>query len=99
MNYGSSVCLSTLLVRVKWTIPHLFVDGKDGSYRCQAVDIGGAIQRIKTHHVFTLQAGGAVTLAICIIYIIWNQTPTNQLYFKIYAYARYFFNAVFFFFF
>lgn len=78
MNYVSNVCLSTVLVQLKLAIFNLFVDGKDGAYRCQAVDVGGAIQRIKTHHIFSLQTRGGVELVAYIIYIIGNQTPTNQ---------------------
>lgn len=68
--------VSTLLEQL--AITHLFVDGKDGAYRCQTVNVGGAIQWIKTHHIFTLQAGGGEELATYIIYIIWDQTPTKH---------------------
>ncbi len=33
---------------------HSFVNGKDGAYGGQTVDVGGAIQRIKTDHIFPL---------------------------------------------
>lgn len=34
---------------------YLFVDGKDGPDGDEAVNIGGAVQRIKAHNVFSLE--------------------------------------------
>lgn len=36
------------------TLTHPFVDGKDGAYGGQTVDVGGAIQRIKTDNILSL---------------------------------------------
>ena len=36
-------------------ITHSFVDGKNGTNRGQAVDVAGAVQGVKTHHILTLQ--------------------------------------------
>lgn len=36
------------------TLTHPFVDGKDGSYGGQTVNVGGAIQRIKTDYILSL---------------------------------------------
>lgn len=39
-----------------WTLcSHLSVDGKDGADGYEAVDVGGAVQRIETHDVFALE--------------------------------------------
>lgn len=44
--------------RVTWTFEdrrYLSVDGKDGADGYEAVDVGGAVERIKTHNIFALQ--------------------------------------------
>lgn len=74
MYYDSNVCLSTLLMHLS----HLSVDGKDGAYGCQAVDVGGAIQWVKTHHIFTLQEGGGVKLTTFFMTFKIQFHPTYQ---------------------
>ena len=34
---------------------YLSVDGKDGTNRAQAINVGGAIQWVKAHHIFALK--------------------------------------------
>lgn len=44
--------------RVRWMFKgrrYLSVDGKDGADGYEAVDVGGAVERIKTHDVFALE--------------------------------------------
>jgi len=36
---------------------YLFVDGKDRTDGDKAVDVGGTVERVETHYVFTLQKG------------------------------------------
>lgn len=46
-----------LLVQSQLTITHPFVDRKDCTNWGQAVDVGGAVQWIETHYVFSLSVG------------------------------------------
>lgn len=44
--------------RVMWMFKvgwYLSVDGKDGADGHEAVDVGGAVERIKTHNIFALE--------------------------------------------
>lgn len=40
------------MFEVAW---YLSIDGKDGADGYEAVDVGGAVQRIKTHNIFALE--------------------------------------------
>lgn len=40
------------MFEVRW---YLSVDGKDGADGYEAVDVGGAVERIKTHNIFALE--------------------------------------------
>lgn len=51
---------------------HLSVDGKDGADGYQAVDVGGAVQGVKTHDVFALEAKKRVKT---IAGATWDQIP------------------------
>lgn len=53
--------LQNLAVNRCSTNTHPFVDGKDGAYGGQTVNVGGAIQRIKTDYILSLWQTAAWT--------------------------------------
>lgn len=50
-HYATPILQSTDATQ---TLTHPFVDGKDGAYGGQTVNVGGAIQRIKTDYILSL---------------------------------------------
>lgn len=42
----------TWMFKVRW---YLSVDGKDGADGYEAVNVGGAVERIETHNIFALE--------------------------------------------
>lgn len=59
---------------------YLFVDGKDRTDGDKAVDVGGTVERVETHYVFTLQKGNNDNRAYLIQTVLTASGEENRAY-------------------